>query len=158
MRVTILVNLFMFGSEVFTELYTGGAHGASAKYLFFGLHGKHALVPWIWSALALNLTSAFLVLYPWGEERKRALLNVACLCAFSGVWIEKGMGLIIPGFVPSTLHEVVEYVPTLVEWKISAGIWAAGLIVLTLAVKLALPVLQGEVSAARDEDGAPRVS
>jgi molybdopterin-containing oxidoreductase family membrane subunit len=152
MRVTILVNLFMFGSEVFTELYTGGAHGASAKYLFFGLHGKHALVPWIWSALALDLSSAVLVHFPWSEERKRVALNLACLAAFSGVWIEKGMGLIIPGFVPSTLHEVVEYVPSLVEWKISAGVWAVGLIVLTLAIRLALPVLQGEISAARDAE------
>ena len=155
LRITILVNLFMFGSEVFTELHTGGAHGASARYLFVGLHGKTALVPWIWSALALNLTSAVLVHYPFAERRRLVALDLACLAAFGGVWIEKGMGLIIPGFVPSTLHEVVEYLPSAVEWKVSAGIWAAGLIVLTLAIKLALPVLAGDVTAARDAtDGA----
>ncbi|MCC6646039.1 MAG: polysulfide reductase NrfD [Polyangiaceae bacterium] len=146
-RVTILVNLFMFGSEVFTELYSGGAHSASAKYLFVGLHGKTALVPWIWSALALNLASALFAHAPWPEGRRLAMLNLACVAAFAGVWIEKGMGLIIPGFVPSTLHEVVEYVPSAVEWKITAGIWAVGLMVLTLAIKLALPVLSGEVRA-----------
>lgn len=152
LRVTILINLFMFGSEVFTALYTGGAHGASAKYLLVGLHGKTALVPWIWSALALNVTSALLAHLPWAEERRLLMLNLACVAAFGGVWIEKGMGLIIPGFVPSTLHEVVEYLPSAVEWKISAGIWAAGLIVLTLAIKLALPVLAGEVRAPRADD------
>lgn len=39
------------------------------------------------------------------------------------------MGLIIPGFVPSTLHEWVEYLPSMVEWKVTAGIWAGGLII-----------------------------
>jgi molybdopterin-containing oxidoreductase family membrane subunit len=70
----------------------------------------------------------------------------ACITAFGGVWIEKGMGLIIPGFVPSTLHEVVEYTPSLTEWKISAGIFAAGLMVLVILLKVALPVFTGRVS------------
>jgi Ni/Fe-hydrogenase subunit HybB-like protein len=143
MRVTVLLNLFMLGSELFTAFYTGGGHAVAAKYLFFGAHGHHALVPWIWSAVALNVTSALLVHLP--QARKHTtVLNAACVCAFAGVWIEKGMGLIIPGFVPSTLHELVEYVPTLAEWKITAGIWAFGLMVLTVALKVALPVLTGE--------------
>lgn len=149
LRVTILVNLFMFGSEQFTEFYSGGAHVSAAHYLFFGLHGKHALVPWTWTALALNVTSALLVHLPHSRTDMR-VLSAACVCAFCGVWIEKGMGLIIPGFVPSTLHEVVEYVPTLTEWKITAGIWALGGIALILAVKLALPVLSGRVTLARE--------
>jgi molybdopterin-containing oxidoreductase family membrane subunit len=61
------------------------------------------------------------------------------------VWIEKGMGLIIPAFVPSTLHELIEYVPTLSEWKITAGVWAVGAMVLTVLVKISLPVLRGEL-------------
>lgn len=144
MRVTVLINLFMLGSEVFTAFYTGGTHLASAKYLFFGLHGHDALVPWIWTAVGLNLGSvALLSLH---RRRSDALfLNMACVAAFAGVWIEKGMGLIIPGFVPSTLHEMVEYTPSLVEWKITAGIWAAGLMVLTLALKLALPIMRGDM-------------
>ena len=32
-----------------------------------------------------------------------------------GIWIEKGMGLIVPAFVPTPLGEIVEYVPTLHE-------------------------------------------
>ena len=65
------------------------------------------------------------------------MLNTACLLAFCGIWIEKGMGLIIPGFIPSTLHEMVEYQPSLLEWKITAGIWAFGLMVYTIALKIA---------------------
>jgi hemerythrin-like metal-binding protein len=62
---------------------------------------------------------------------------------FVGIWIEKGMGLVIPGFIPSTLHEIVEYVPTLTEWKITLGIIAGGLLIYTLLLKVALPLLAG---------------
>lgn len=149
LRVTVLVNLFMFGSELFTAFYTGGHEAAAAKYLFFGSHGRHALVPWIWTAIALNVTAAIVLQLPAAKKRL-VWLDVACVAAFSGVWIEKGMGLIIPGFVPSTLHEIVEYLPTLTEWKITAGVWAFGLMVLTIALKVALPVLNGHVTLARE--------
>lgn len=144
MRVTIVLNLFMLGSELFTAFYTGGHHAVAATYLFFGLHGHNALVPWIWTAIALNISSLGLLIAHRFTDRIR-WLNLACVAAFSGVWIEKGMGLIIPGFVPSTLHEIVEYQPSLTEWKITAGVWALCAIVLTVAVKVALPVLRGEV-------------
>jgi len=144
MRITVLVNLFMLGAELFTELYTGGSHTASAIYLFFGLHGNDALVPWMWTAVAFNVTSAVILLTP-ALTKRFWLLNLACALAFAGVWIEKGMGLIIPGFIPSTLHEVVEYQPTLTEWQITAGVWAFGLMVYTVSMKIALPILTGEV-------------
>ena len=60
--VTMFINLFLLGSEVFTEFYTNSAHVASAQYLWLGLHGHNALVPWIWSAIALNSTAAILLL------------------------------------------------------------------------------------------------
>ncbi|MEZ4220417.1 MAG: NrfD/PsrC family molybdoenzyme membrane anchor subunit [Polyangiaceae bacterium] len=145
LRITVLVNLFMLASELFTIFYGGGAHSAPGTYLFFGLHGKAGLVPWIWTGLSLNVLAAILLHLP-GSRTKLSLLNTACAMAFVGVWIEKGMGLIVPGFIPSTLHELVEYAPTLTEWKITAGIWAFGLMVLTLGVKLALPVLKQELT------------
>ncbi len=152
MRITVLLNLFMLGSELFTALYTGGAHSTAVKYLFFGSHGQSALVPWIWTAVACNVVSAVLLHLP-ATRRSLGLLDLACVLSFVGVWIEKGMGLIIPGFVPSTLHEIVEYVPTMTEWKITAGIWAAGFLVLTVALKIALPVLTGEASLERGDEG-----
>ncbi len=140
-RVTILINLLMVVSEVFTEFYTGGSHTASARYLFLGLHGHSALVPWIWTAMALNIIAVFIFLSPL-VFRYRAALMIACAFAFLGAWIEKGMGLIVPGFIPSTLHEIVEYTPSLAEWKVSVGIWAFGLMVLTLLLKMAIAVLR----------------
>jgi Ni/Fe-hydrogenase subunit HybB-like protein len=144
-RVTTLINLLMVGSEVFTAFYTGGTHEGAARYLFFGDHGNSALVPWIWSAIGLNVVAAALFLSP-RTARHGGRLAVACCFAFVGCWIEKGMGLIIPGFVPSTLHELVEYLPSLVEWKVSAGIAALGLLIFTVAIKAALPILEREKS------------
>ncbi|CAN5141616.1 hypothetical protein BH11PLA2_BH11PLA2_33010 [soil metagenome] len=63
-----------------------------------------------------------------------------------GIWIEKGMGLIIPGFIPSTLHEVVEYMPSLTEWKVTAGIWALGLLLLTVMLKVCVAVFTNKMT------------
>lgn len=134
MRVTVLINLFLLGSELFTALYSGGHHAAAVNYLYFGLHGKSALVPWIWTAVVFNLASAILFLMPV-KEKSLWRVSLGCLLALMGIWIEKGMGLIVPGFVPSTMHELVEYVPTIVEWKVTAGIWAFGLILFALGLK-----------------------
>lgn len=141
-RVAILVNLLMVASELFTEFYTDSAHVSNIEYLYFGLHGYNALVPWIWTSIALTLIAAALFLHPKTLQHF-GLLNLACVLAFVGLWIEKGMGLIVPGFIPSTLHEVVEYVPSLIEWKITAGVWAFGLMVYTIALKIAIPIIQG---------------
>lgn len=144
-RVTILINLLMVISEVFTEFYTGGAHTSSATYLFFGLHGHSQLVPWIWTAIVLNLIAAALFLHPAAQSRAWVVI-VGCVAAFVGVWIEKGMGLIVPGFIPSTLHEIVEYTPSITEWKVSAGVFAFGLMVYTVALKIAVPSLTGRTN------------
>lgn len=141
LKVTAVVNLFMFGSEAFTAFYTGGSHAVALKYSFFGSHGSNTLAPWVWSALLLNVTAAGLLLWP-GDNRRR--LNIACVMTFTGVWIEKGMGLIVAGFIPSTLHEVVGYAPSVTEWKVTAGIWAFGAILLTAGIKVILTVLEGK--------------
>jgi molybdopterin-containing oxidoreductase family membrane subunit len=148
MRITMLINLLMLGSELFTEFYTGGSHTSSAHYLFFGLHGHSGLTPWIWTSIAFSVLATVLLLRPRVHERPWQL-DAACALAFAGIWIEKGMGLIIPGFIPSTLHEIVEYAPSLVEWKITAGIWAFGLMVYTLALKIATNIFTARVMKER---------
>lgn len=142
-RVSILVNLLMLVSELFTQFYSGGAHGETARYMYFGIGEATGLVRWSWAALILNVVGAGLFLNPRITSRT-GLLVLACLTVSIGIWIEKGMGLIIPGFVPSTLHELVEYAPSTLEWKIMAGGWALGLIVFTVAMKIAISVLTGE--------------
>ncbi len=120
----MLINMFLLACEVFTEFYTDSAHVASARYLYFGLHGRHALVPWIWTAIGMNLLATVLLVLPASRGLKS--LNVACVLSIVGIWIEKGMGLIVPAFVPTPLGEIVEYAPTPHEIVICLGIWAFG--------------------------------
>lgn len=92
--------------------------------------------------MARSNSPAFIFLWPTILQRK-TLLSIGCVLAFVGLWIEKGMGLIIPGFIPSTLHEIVEYVPTKLEWQITAGIWAFGMMIFTVALKIAIAIFTG---------------
>jgi len=145
--VALLINMFLLVCEVFTEFYTDSAHGVSARYLFFGLHGRHALVPWIWSAIGLNSGALLILLVPL--SRRPAWRNLACLMLIVGIWIEKGMGLIVPAFIPSPLGEVVEYVPTWNETLVCLGIWAFGLLAFTVLVRVTIPVLAGRLTIDR---------
>jgi Ni/Fe-hydrogenase subunit HybB-like protein len=76
-------------------------------------------------------------------------LPIVCAMAFVGIWIEKGMGLIVPGFIPSPIGEVTEYHPTLVEWLLTAGIWAFGFFILTILLKGAIGILLGDIRAGK---------
>jgi molybdopterin-containing oxidoreductase family membrane subunit len=141
--VAAQINLVMLFSELFYKFYSPTHHGINARYLFFGLPGHRALVPWIWTAIGVNVV-ATLVLMTHPLRRNPRWLIPACAVLFIAVWIEKGLGLVIPGFIPSPLGEVVEYMPSLVELGVTAGIWATGLFVLTALVKVAIPIELGE--------------
>jgi molybdopterin-containing oxidoreductase family membrane subunit len=137
--IAMLINLFFFGSEVFTVLYAETSHAASLRYLLFGLHGHHGLVPYAWGALLLNLAGAAIYLLP-ALHRSRRLLLAGSVASVVGVWLEKGMSFVVSGFVPSPLGEVVDYQPSLHETVISAGIWASGALIYTLLVKATVPI------------------
>ena len=143
-QVAMIINLFLLSCELFTEFYTDSAHVASARYLFLGLHGRHALVPWIWTAVVMNLMATTLLVLP--ASRGLRVLNMACLLAIVAIWIEKGMGLIVPAFVPTPLGEIVEYFPTSQELAICLGIWAFGLLLYTIFVRISVPVLAGDLT------------
>ena len=153
-RITILISLLMVVSEIFVEFYTGGSHTGAAKYLYFGLHGYHELVPWIWTSIVFTVVAVILFMQP-RINRRPLLLNTACLLAFVGLWIEKGMGMIIPAFIPSTLHEIVEYRPSLTEWKITAGIWALGFMIYTLLLKITINIHSRKL---KDASGARTIT
>jgi Ni/Fe-hydrogenase subunit HybB-like protein len=141
--VAMAVNLFLLGAEFFKELYSNTHHLSPLKYLYLGLHGKGVFVPWIWAALVFNVIAFVIFLVP--RTRKNfATLNLACGLIILGIWIEKGMGLIIPGFIPAPLGEVWEYVPTATELRVSLGIWALGLLILTVILKIIIPIETGE--------------
>ncbi len=142
-QVAMIINVFLLICDSFKEFYTVSHHLSSAEYLFFGLHGHHALVPWIWTAVALNGVALVLLMLP--QSRGLHYLNVACVLAIVGIWIEKGMGVVVPGFIPTPLGEIVDYTPTVNETMICLGIWAFGLLLYTVFLKATIPVLTGEV-------------
>ena len=142
--VALAINMFLLISEVFTEFYTDSQHVASIKYLYFGLHGNNGLVPWIWTAVVFNTVALGLLFLPL--SRIPRYLNLACVLLIVGIWIEKGMGLIVPAFIPTPLGEIVEYAPTLNETLICLGIWAFGLLVYTIFVRVTIPVLSGRLT------------
>ncbi|HSA55152.1 MAG TPA: NrfD/PsrC family molybdoenzyme membrane anchor subunit [Gemmatimonadaceae bacterium] len=154
--VAAQINLVMLISEIFYKFYSPTHHGINARYLFFGLEGHNALVPWIWSAILMNVAATVaLMIHPLRRNPK--WLMSACAVLFVGIWIEKGIGLVIPGFVPSPLGEIVEYRPTWVELAVTAGVWALGLFVLTVLVRVALPIEMGTVRSPHltERPGAP---
>jgi len=75
------------------------------------------------------------------KTRKNSIvLLFSCILVFIGTWIDKGLGMIAGGFIPSALHHVTEYVPTLHELAISAGVTAIGLLVLTVLFKITISI------------------
>jgi Ni/Fe-hydrogenase subunit HybB-like protein len=155
-QVSMLINVFLLVNEVFKEFYSGNLHVASSKYLFVGLHGYHALVPWIWTAIAFNLTAMVLLLLP--VSRSLRWLNLTCVLCIVGIWIEKGMGLVIPGFIPTPLGEMVEYWPSLNETLVCFGIWAFGLLCYTVFLRMAVPILQGRLSKANENQSVEEIA
>ena len=145
--IALLVNMFLLGCELFTEYYTESAHIASTDYLFRGLHGFNALVPWIWTSIALNSAALLILLVP--GLRRPWPVNLAYVALIVGIWIEKGMGLIVPAFIPSPLGEIVEYRPTTNEILVCLGIWAFGLLLYTIVVRMTVPVLTGRMTIDR---------
>lgn len=147
------INLFLLFVEVFKVFTATGIHHLMPmKYLYQGLHGHDNLVPWIWSAMAFNVTGFLIFLIP--KTRKRLLtLNIACLLIFIGIWIEKGMGMVIPGFVPDTLGEIYEYMPSIYEILITVGIFSLGAMLYTLLVRAAVAVETGRLR----HPGAPQI-
>jgi molybdopterin-containing oxidoreductase family membrane subunit len=136
----MLLNVFFILLELFTAYYSGiPDHREPFEYLFFGLDGRGALVPWMWVSALFAVVSLVLLLVPRWRASER-LLAPACVLVFLSLWIDKGLGLIIGGFIPSPLGAVTEYSPTLPEMGITLGIWAVGFLMVTIFYKITLAV------------------
>ncbi|MCI4398474.1 MAG: polysulfide reductase NrfD [Acidobacteria bacterium] len=136
----MIINVFFILMEVFTALYSGIPEDAAhLRFLYTGLGGQAPLVPWMWTSSALALISLVLLIVPRYRHNEK-ILAVTCVAVFLSLWIDKGIGLIIGGFVPSPLEKVTSYVPTLPEITIIAAIWALGALMITVFYKIALSV------------------
>jgi molybdopterin-containing oxidoreductase family membrane subunit len=153
MAYAMFLNLFLLGAEIFKEFYSGTEHLIHFQYLFSGVEGHRALVPFAWAYVACGVAAFLLFLFP-ATRKNFVTLNLGCLLIYASVYIEKGMGTVIPAFTPDTLGEIYEYTPSLHELRIGAAIFSIGFLILTLLVKASMPVLTGEL-VARKEAPAP---
>jgi Ni/Fe-hydrogenase subunit HybB-like protein len=144
LRIAMPINLFLLGCEAFNEFYAGSLHSASAHYLYFGLHGHAMLTKWIWTAIAFNVVATTIFVVPRLRDNRKALY-VGCGLTIVGIWIEKGMGLIFPGFIPNPLGEIVEYTPNAGEIFVNLGVVALGALMFTAMTKVTVAIQTGEL-------------
>lgn len=136
----MIINVFFFLLEVFTAFYSNiPGHIHPLKYLFFGLEGHNKLVPFMWTAAVLAFVGIGLLLFP-NTRKNESILAIAVLAVFVSTWIDKGMGLVVGGFVPNPFERVVEYMPTAPELLISLGVYGIGFLILTVLYKIAIAV------------------
>lgn len=136
----MIANVFFLGLEFFTAFYSNiPGHMHSFEYLYVGLEGHGKLVPLMWLSSILAVVSLILLIFPKMRQNETTLA-VACVTVFISLWIDKGFGLIVGGFVPNTFGKVTEYWPTMPEALISLAIWAIGFLVLSVLYKIAVSV------------------
>jgi Ni/Fe-hydrogenase subunit HybB-like protein len=145
MAYAMFLNLFLFSAEIFKEFYSATQHMQHMQYLYRGLHGHNALVPYAWASVICSIFAFILLLIP-ATRKNFMTLNIGCLLIYAGVYIEKGMAMVIPGMTPDTLGEIYEYAPTMVEIRIGAAIFSIGFLVFTLLCKVAVPIVMGDFS------------
>jgi molybdopterin-containing oxidoreductase family membrane subunit len=146
MSYAMFLNLFLLGAELFKEFYSATEHLLYTQYLWTGIGEHRTLVPYAWFSLFCSVAAFVLFLIP-RTRRNYVTLNLGCLLIWAGVYIEKGMGLIIPGMTPSTLGQIYEYRPSATEWGTAAAVFGIGFLVFTLLVKIAVPILVGTFQA-----------
>lgn len=154
MAYTMGFNLFLTAAEAFKEFYSNTNERVFTQFLYFGYKGHQALVPFAWASLVCGFAAFVLFVIP--RTRKNwVTLNLGCLLIYSSVYIEKGMGLIIPGLTPDTLGEIYEYRPSATEVFVAAGIFAVGFLAFTLMLKVAVPIMLGNFRSGRDHAREP---
>ncbi|MFC1953204.1 sulfate reduction electron transfer complex DsrMKJOP subunit DsrP [Chloroflexota bacterium] len=136
----IIITMFFLVVEIFTVFYSRiPEHMMHFQYLFFGLDEHGVLVPWMWTSIVLAFVAIIILINPNTRKRTNTLV-IACVAVFVSMWIDKGLGLIVPGFIPSPSGEVVEYWPSAPEIFIALGVVALGLFMLTILYKITISV------------------
>jgi molybdopterin-containing oxidoreductase family membrane subunit len=140
MTYAMIISVFFVGLEIFTAFYSQiPGHMAAIKYLFVGLEGHAKLVPFMWLFAVLSVFALVILINPKTRENDKTLL-MGCAAVFFAMWLEKGLGLVVAGFIPNMFEVVREYIPTPPEILIVLAVWATGTFLLTLLYKIAVTV------------------
>ncbi|MCE5283375.1 MAG: polysulfide reductase NrfD [Deltaproteobacteria bacterium] len=139
----LATSIFFVLVEIFTTFYGQiPGHMDHFRYLFRGLEGHNMIANWMTVSALLACISLVLLIVPrW--RKGEPILAVACIGVFVSLWIEKGLGLIVTGFVPSPLEAITDYLPTGPEIAITVGVWALGLLLITLFYRIFVAVRSG---------------
>ncbi|MCX5819533.1 MAG: polysulfide reductase NrfD [Deltaproteobacteria bacterium] len=136
----LATSIFFVLVELFTTFYGQiPGHMDHFRYLFTGLEGHHTIANWMTVSALAACVSLVLLILPQARQ-KEPLLALACCGVFLSLWIEKGLGLVVTGFVPSPLLAITDYTPTGPEIAITIGVWALGLLLLTIFYKIFISV------------------
>jgi len=137
------INVFLFFCEVFTAFYSGiPGHQHPLVFLFSGHDGHMSWVtPWMWACGLLALAALTLLIPPALRDNMN-ILPWALGMLIAASWIDKGLGLIIGGFSPNVFETLTPYAPTCIEILITLGVYAVGLLILSLLWKIAIGVKQ----------------
>ncbi|MCX5823684.1 MAG: polysulfide reductase NrfD [Deltaproteobacteria bacterium] len=139
----LATSIFFVLVELFTVFYSQiPGHMHHLTYLFAGLDGHDAIARWM-AVSALTALAALVLLIIPRMRKNESLLALACICVFLSLWIEKGLGLVVTGFVPSPVETITDYTPTGPEVAITIGVWALGLLMITLLYKIFISVRKG---------------
>lgn len=135
---SLIVVVFFWGVELFTVYYSQvPAEMQTYQYLLFGLNGQANFVPLTWTMYGLALLALGLLLNRSTRNQERFLI-VAGIAIFASIWIDKGLGLVTAGFIPSSVGVVFPYWPTVRETLITLGVWAFGFLILAVLYKVAV--------------------
>lgn len=140
MAYAMFINLFFFFAEVFKEVYSDTEHLVHLKYLFKGVGENRDIVMYGWASLFISFIAFLLFLIP-ATRKNVVTLNIGAILIWFGVYIEKGIALLIPGFTPDSLGQIYGYRPSLVELKVSMGIFAIGFLIFTFITKIAIAII-----------------
>lgn len=142
----MIISVFFVLCELFTVYYSQiPEHMYHFTYLFVGLHGHSGLVPWMWICIVLAFVALVLLINP-KTRNNETTLPIACAAVFVCLWIEKGITLVLTGYIPSPLETITEYSPTIPEMGITLGVWALGFLILSILYKVAVSVKQEQAA------------
>ncbi|EGO65211.1 sulfate reduction electron transfer complex DsrMKJOP subunit DsrP [Acetonema longum] len=143
----MIITVFMVAVEFFTAYYSQvPGHVEALDYLFFGSPSHSAYVGLMRLFAVLSLAALILLINRGTRENEKTLL-LASVCVFAAMLIEKGISFVPGGFVNHPFGQSSEYLPTLPEAGIIAGVWAIGALTVSLFYRVVVAVKADESQA-----------
>ncbi len=134
------MNVFFLSLEIFTAYYSRIPDlTEDFNNLYLGIGPHSTLLPWGRASIVLMVISLGMLLLP-RLRRNHVTLVVACVVTYLALWIDKGICLVVGGFMPSPFGFVSRYVPTFPEVMITVGVYAIGILMVTVLYKVTLAV------------------